>query len=84
MLFTLIFQVKKEGSGLSLLTLVPCALDRISSYTVSLIKRHYSIDDVLSRVSFPLQLLACSALTPSSVAAPPLGGAVKPLPLLSF
>lgn len=30
------------------------ALDRISSYTVSLIKRHYSIDDVLSRVSFHL------------------------------
>lgn len=37
-----------------------CALDRISSYTVSLIKRHYSIDDVLSRVSSPLQVLLWS------------------------
>lgn len=40
----------------SLLMVLSCALDRISSYTVSLLKRHYSIDDVLSRVSFLLRL----------------------------
>lgn len=40
----------------SLLTVLSCALDRISSYTVSLLKRHYSIDDVLPRVSFLLRL----------------------------
>ncbi|KAJ3588803.1 hypothetical protein NHX12_009657 [Muraenolepis orangiensis] len=34
---------------------VSCALDRISSYTVSSLKRHYSIDDVLSRVSFSVR-----------------------------
>lgn len=38
-----------------LLSVVSCALDRISSYTVSFLKRHYSIDDVLSRVSFHLR-----------------------------
>lgn len=37
-------------------TSMSCALDRISSNTVSLLKRHYSIDDVLSRASFLLRL----------------------------
>lgn len=62
---------------------MPCALDRISSYTVSLLKRHYSIDDVLSRVSFPLQLL-CQHRHSILGGCQPQGGAVKPLPLLSF
>lgn len=37
-------------------TVMSCALDRISSNTVSLLKRHYSIDDVLSRGSVLLHL----------------------------
>lgn len=41
-------------------TVMSCALDRISSYTVSLLKRHYSIDDVLSRASFLLRLHRCT------------------------
>lgn len=68
-----------KGNRSLRLTADSCALDRISSYTVSLLRRHYSIDDVLSRDSFPLHLhhsdLADCALQ---------GGAVKPLPLLSF
>lgn len=44
-----------KQSRSSLWTVLSCTLDRISSYTVSLLKRHYSIDDVLSRVSFPLR-----------------------------
>lgn len=37
-------------------TIMYCTLDRISSNTVSLLKRHYSIDDVLSRGSVLLRL----------------------------
>lgn len=69
-----------QTNGTSLLTVMSCALDRISSYTVSLLKRHYSIDDVLSRVSFPLRLYQ-HTLRPHCVLQ---GRAVKPLPLLSF
>lgn len=55
-----------------------CPLDRISSYTVSSLLRHYSIDDVLSRGSIHLRLFP--------VDPKPLWqrGAVKPLPLLSL
>lgn len=48
-------QVRRDGPEHCVSGAAPSgALDRISSYTVSLIKRHYSIDDVLSRVSFHL------------------------------
>lgn len=69
-------------------TVLSCALDRISSYTVSLLKRHYSIDHVLSRVSFPLQHYQ-HTLRPNRLRLKPAlhalrRRAVKPLPLLSF
>lgn len=53
-------------------------LDRISSYTVSSLFRHYSIDDVLSRGSIRLQLLPVDPQTLWQRVA------VKPLPLLSL
>lgn len=66
-------------------TVISCALDRISSYTVSLLKGHYSIDDVLSRVSFHLQLDQDTARTDlTDRRMHTQRGAVKPLPLLSF
>lgn len=64
-------------------TVMSCALDRISSNTVSLLKRHYSIDDVLCRGSVLLRLQ--SAHTQEALAGCSLQGRpVKPLPLLSF
>lgn len=61
---------------------MPCALDRISSYTVSLLKRHYSIDDVLSRVSFPLQLLCQHTLNPQWL--PAAGGGRQTVTITEF
>lgn len=61
---------------------MPCALDRISSYTVSLLKRHYSIDDVLSRVSFPLQLLCQHTLNPRWL--PAAGGGRQTVTITEF
>lgn len=55
-----------------------CPLDRISSYTVSSLLRHYSIDDVLSRGTIHLQLFPVDPQTLWQRAA------VKPLPLLSL
>lgn len=68
----------------SLLTVLSCALDRISSYTVSLLKRHYSIDDVLSRVSSPLRWPQLSNTSADWRLHTLQREAVKPLPLLSF
>lgn len=53
-----------------------CPLYRISSYTVSSLLRHYSIDDVLSRGSIRLQLFPVDPQTLWQRVA------VKPLPLL--
>lgn len=55
LLGSVISQVVNEA-GRRPQSVLSCALDRISSYTVSLLKRHYSIDDVLSRASFLLRL----------------------------
>lgn len=75
--FPLPFSLKAQRE-LAALAVMSCALDRISSYTVSSLKRHYSIDDVLSRVSFVLS--SHTLLTGRTLQR----RAVKPLPLLSF